>query len=682
MASSKNLGVRRVSGPRYHDHIAILELQPRTASGQWPAKATVGIPVEVSATLVKDGHDVLAAALRWRVDGGSWRWAPMVDHGSGHVVGWFTPGECGGHEVQVVAWTDRFAGWVRDLVKRADAGQDLAVEFDIGAELLERLLAERAQRPEPEDQLPNDAASVAPSVDGGPRDHALLARVQDRIETLRRSTCSATVRLEAALDPEVRAALVGVVAPWDQTRSEKLAVWAEGPRAGFSAWYELFPRSHGGLRGVIGELDRVAAMGFDVLYLPPIHPIGRAHRKGPGNTLQAAPEDPGSPWAIGAAEGGHTAVHPELGTEDDLVALIGASAQRGIDVALDYALQCSPDHPWVAAHPEWFNRLADGTIRYAENPPKKYQDIYPINFWPDRDEDRAALWQACLDVLEHWVALGIRIFRVDNPHTKPVAFWAWIIGRLRQRHPDVVLLAEAFTAPAMMNLLGEVGFSQSYTYYTWRGTRAELTGYLTELSGAPTRNQMRPNFWPNTPDILEGVLRNGPLSAFGLRAVLAATLVPNYGIYSGYELGENQPQSPDNTEYLHSEKYQVVRRDFSIEPNLVGLISTVNAWRRAHPALQRMEGLHFHSSDNEALIVYSRRWGDDVVLCVVNLDPRQAQAATLQLDLAALGLQPDAPFQAEDCLSGQIFHWRGASPWVRLDPGEHPAHLCHIQPAG
>ncbi len=626
--------------------------------------------MEVSATLVKDGHDVLAAALRWRTEGGSWHWGPMEDHGGGHNGGGqhsgsFTANECGSHEVQVVAWTDRFAGWRRDLVKRAEAGQDLTVEFDIGAALLEVLVAAAEQHPE---RLAH------------PWDDLGRQRVRDRIDTLRRSSCSPTVRLEAALDPEVALAVAAVVAPWDQTRGPKLAVWVERSRAGFSSWYELFPRSHGGLRGVIDEIDRVAAMGFDVLYLPPIHPIGRTHRKGPGNTLQAGPDDPGSPWAIGAEEGGHSAVHPDLGTEADLVALVGASAEQGIEVALDYALQCSPDHPWVGAHPEWFNQLPDGTIRYAENPPKKYQDIYPINFWPEREQDRVALWQACLDILEHWIGLGVRIFRVDNPHTKPVAFWAWIIERLHQRHPDVLLLAEAFTTPAMMNLLGEIGFSQSYTYYTWRGSGAELTGYLTELTAAPTRHQMRPNFWPNTPDILEGVLRGGPLAAFGSRLVLAATLVPNYGIYSGYELGENQPQSPDNTEYLHSEKYQVVSRDFSMEPNLVGLVSIVNAWRRAHPALQRLDGLHFHGSDNEAFIVYSRRWGQDVVLCVVNLDPHQAQAATLALDLAALGLAPDQPYLAQDCLSGQTFRWEGPAPWVRLDPADQPAHLCHIRP--
>ncbi|MGE0726635.1 MAG: maltotransferase domain-containing protein [Acidimicrobiia bacterium] len=637
------------------DHIDIVELQPTTASGDWPAKATVGRPIEVSAVLLKDGHDVLAAALRWRRDGGTWAWAPMQEGELSRFTGRWVPLEAGPHQVQVVAWTDRFAGWRRDLVKRAAAGQDLDVEFEVGARLLEHLC----------DQLADDAAR---------------ARVGDAVAGLRSASCSAQVRLDVALDPELAVLVDGVVAGWDQTRSPKLAVWVDREAAEFSAWYELFPRSYGGFRGVITELDRIAGMGFDTLYLPPIHPIGRTFRKGPGNSLEAGPDDPGSPWAIGGAEGGHTAIHPGLGTEEDLAELVAEARARGIEVALDFALQCSPDHPWVASHPEWFNRLPDGSIRYAENPPKKYQDIYPINFWPDREADRVALWQACRGVLEHWIKRGIRCFRVDNPHTKPLAFWAWVIAEIQRNHPDVLFLAEAFTAPGMMSRLGEIGFSQSYTYFTWRTHRAELTEYVQELTSAPSLHQMRPNFWPNTPDILEGVLRNGPLSAFALRVVLAATLVPSYGIYSGYELGENAPQRDDNTEYLNSEKYQVVRRDFAAEPNLNGLLRTLNAFRRAHRSLQRLEGIHFHGCDNEALLVYSRRWDDDVVLVVVNLDPFAAQAGTLSLDLAALGIGWDEPFAVDDALGGERFSWRGPNPWVRLDPASQPAHLLHVRP--
>jgi len=634
------------------EHITITELQPVTAGGDRPAKATVGRPVEVSALLLKDGHDVLAAALRWRPESGEWTWAPMADVGQSRVAGTFTPEAVGLHHVEVVAWTDRFAGWRRDLAKRATAGQDLTVEFEVGARLLEQLQ--------------------------GRLDDTAAGRVADAIRSLRSTVCTDAVRLAAGTDDELADILTGVVGPWDRTRGRRLELWVDRERAEYSAWYELFPRSYGGLRGTIDELDRVAAMGFDVLYLPPIHPIGRTHRKGPGNSLVAGPDDPGSPWAVGGPEGGHDAIHPDLGDEADFVALVAAARERGIEVALDYALQCSPDHPWVADHPEWFNRLPDGSIRYAENPPKKYQDIYPLNFWPDDERDRVALWRACREILEHWIGLGVRIFRVDNPHTKPLPFWAWVIAEIHRHHPDVLFLAEAFTAPSMMSRLGEIGFSQSYTYFTWRHSADELRGYLEELVAAPSRHQMRPNFWPTTPDILDGVLRDGPLSAFALRVVLAATLVPSYGIYSGYELGENVPQSPDNTEYLHSEKYQLVRRDFGREPNLGQLLATLNRFRRDHRSLQRLDGLRFHGSDNPAVLVYSRRWDDDVVLMVVNLDPWQAQSATLQLDLAALGLGWDEPFEAHDALTGQHFSWQGPRPWVRLDPASQPAHLLQL----
>ncbi len=634
------------------DHIAITELQPVTASGDWPAKATVGRPLEVSAVLLKDGHDLLGAALRWRPEGGEWTWAPMAEAALQHYQGSWLPERCGLHQVQVVAWTDRFGSWRRDLIKRAAAGQDLTVEFEVGAQLLEALAG----------SLRGDAQR----------------RVQESIEALRSTVCASQVRLDAALDADLAELVAPIVADWDQTRSTKLAIWVDRELAEFSAWYELFPRSFGGFRGVIGELDRVASLGFDTLYLPPIHPIGVTHRKGPGNVLVAGEHDPGSPWAIGSAEGGHTAIHRELGTEDDFVALVDAARARGMEVALDYALQCSPDHPWVHEHPEWFNRLPDGSIRYAENPPKKYQDIYPINFWPDHEADRVALWQACRAAMERWIKLGVRVFRVDNPHTKPLAFWAWLIAEVQRVHPEVLFLAEAFTTPPMMGRLGEVGFSQSYTYFTWRTSGAEFRQYLGELTAAPSRHQMRPNFWPNTPDILEGVLRDGPLSAFAFRLVLAATLSPSYGIYSGYELGENQPQSPDNTEYLHSEKYEVARRDFGAEPNLHGLVRALNTFRRAHPSLQRLDGLRFHGSDNEALLVYSRRWDDDVTLTVVNLDPYQAQAATLSLDLEALGFGWGEPLAADDALSGQSFNWQGPNPWVQLDPSRHPAHLLHL----
>jgi starch synthase (maltosyl-transferring) len=474
----------------------------------------------------------------------------------------------------------------------------------------------------------------------------------------------------------------------DRTASAPMPLWVDRPRALTGAWYELFPRSFGGFKGVEAELDRLAEQGFDVLYLPPIHPIGRTARKGPDNTLQAGPDDPGSPWAIGGPEGGHTAVHPDLGTLDDFDHLVAAAAERGIEVALDYALQCSPDHPWLAEHPEWFWRRRDGSIAYAENPPKKYQDIYPLNFWPPSEEDRLALWEACRGILEFWISHGVKIFRVDNPHTKPIAFWSWLVERLHADHPDVVLLAEAFTRPKVMAKLAEVGFSQSYTYFTWRNTAEELRAYLEELASPPLADFMRPNLWTNTPDILAGPLRRGPISAFRMRALLAATLGPSWGMYSGFELGENEPASEENEEYAHSEKYELRRRDFD-DPGSIGpWIGQLNAIRRAHPALGWLRTLRFHWSNNPAILAYSKTeplrtaGGDappgDPVLVVVNLDPFATQEATLSLDLAALGFGASQPLDVHDELTGQDFHWTGPHPYVRLDPHQQPGHVLAV----
>jgi starch synthase (maltosyl-transferring) len=428
----------------------------------------------------------------------------------------------------------------------------------------------------------------------------------------------------------------------------------------------------------VKRLRAVADMGFDIVYLPPIHPIGVTERKGPNNTLGAGPDDPGSPWAIGSAEGGHTAIAPELGSIEDFRRFYGEARDLGLEVALDYALQCSPDHPWVHEHPEWFWRRPDGSIRYAENPPKKYQDIYPINFWPERDADREALWAACQDVLDYWIEQGIRIFRVDNPHTKPMAFWAWLIERVQRDHPDVVLLSEAFTRPKVMAKLAEVGFTQSYTYFTWRNEPWELRDYVNELAYGPTADYMRPNFWPNTPDILAGPLRHGPPAAFRIRFVLAATLVPSYGIYSGYELYENEPASDTNEEYLHSEKYEIRRRDWARPDSLAPFIATVNDIRRRHPALQWLKNVRFHGSSNDRFLVWSRghRDGGDLVLVVVNLDPHAAQETSLALDLGAVGLPGQGPYTAMDELTGDVFVWEGPNPYVRLDPWQ--GQVAHV----
>ncbi|HMC40083.1 MAG TPA: maltotransferase domain-containing protein [Acidimicrobiales bacterium] len=469
----------------------------------------------------------------------------------------------------------------------------------------------------------------------------------------------------------------------DLTASEPVRLWIDRERALFGAWYELFPRSFGGFKGVKTRVPELARLGFDILYLPPIHPIGHTFRKGPDNTLTAGPDDPGSPWAIGSEEGGHTAIHPDLGTADDLRDLIAELHEHGMELALDYALQCSPDHPWAREHPEWFHHRPDGTIACAENPPKIYQDIYPINFWPEREQDRVALWEACRQILEHWISFGVRIFRVDNPHTKPMAFWEWVIAAIQAEHPDVLFLAEAFTRPKVMARLAEAGFSQSYTYFTWRTTQhgeEGLWAYMEELAHGPKADFMRPNFWPNTPDILSDPLRNGPPSAFALRFVLAATLSPSYGVYSGYELYENEPASDTNEEYLHSEKYETRHRDYDQPGSLLPLMGLVNEIRRRHPAFSRLRTLRMHPTTNPAIIAYSKTSDDgaDRVLTVVNLDPYNVQEALVYLDAAHLGLPESGAYPVRDELAQETYIWSGTAPFIRLDPVQRVAHILSL----
>ena len=473
----------------------------------------------------------------------------------------------------------------------------------------------------------------------------------------------------------------------DLTSSPRQALWVDRPRALVGAWYELFPRSFGGFKGTCARVADVAEMGFDVLYLPPIHPIGVTARKGPNNALEAGPDDPGSPWAIGNRDGGHTAINPDLGTVDDFVALVEEVDRCGMEVALDYALQCSPDHPWVTEHPEWFHHRADGTIACAENPPKIYQDIFPLNFWPPSEADRVAMWNACRGIIDHWISLGVRIFRVDNPHTKPIAFWEWLIAGVQAQHPDVLFLAEAFTRPKVMARLAEAGFTQSYTYFTWRVEQHGPDGlwaYLDELAHGPTADYMRPSFWPNTPDILSGPLRYGPPAAFALRLVLAATMSPSYGVYSGYELFENLPASELNEEYLHSEKYEIKHRDYGRPGTLAPLMTALNEIRRRHPALHRLRTIEFHPSNNPQIIAYTKQSddGEDAVLMVVNLDPHGVQEAILDLNLDALDLPTDEPYDVVDELSGEHYTWNGAHPYVRLAPDESVAHLLDLHPDG
>jgi starch synthase (maltosyl-transferring) len=635
--------------------ITIDAVRPATPSGEFPAKAVVDEQIAVSADIFRDGHDLLRARVRWRCLGrGKWRTAPMRDVGNDRWEGSVTPAAVGRHDVVIEAWRDRFATWRHDVEIKAAAGDDVEIELEEGARILEEL-----------------AAGV------GARQRR---RVLDAVAGLRRTSCSLHVRLNAGLDDRV-AGLVAEVPDADVTERH-VPLWVDRPRALYGAWYELFPRSEGGFAGATKRLRAVADMGFDVVYLPPIHPIGVTERKGPDNTLGAGPDDPGSPWAIGSHEGGHTAIAPELGTLDDFRAFCAEAADVGLEVALDYALQCSPDHPWVHDHPEWFWRRPDGSVRYAENPPKKYQDIYPINFWPEREADRKALWAVCRDVLRYWIDHGIRIFRVDNPHTKPMAFWAWLIERIQRDHPDVIFLSEAFTRPKVMAKLAEVGFTQSYTYFTWRNEAWELRDYVNGLAYGPVADYMRPSFWTNTPDILSGPLRHGPPAAFRLRFVLAATLVPSYGMYSGYELYENEPASDANEEYLHSEKYEIRRRDWGRDDSLAPFIARVNDIRRRHPAFRWLKNVRFHGTSNDRFLVWSKGRLDDgdLVLVVVNLDPHGAQESILDLDLGTMGLPWQGPYSATDELTGETYTWDGPGPYVRLDPWQgQVAHILSLR---
>jgi starch synthase (maltosyl-transferring) len=640
--------------------LVIEDIRPRTPEGGYPAKAVVGEAVPVRAGIFRDGHDVLAARVLLFAEGSAQpeQTAPLVHLGNDDWTGTVTPTHLGRHQLVVQAWTDRHATWAHKVTAKLDAGVDIDTELAEGDVLL---------------------AGAEPG-EGGKID----PEVRAALGVLRDATRSPQERVAPALSYAVSTALAGPYGATDLTAATPRPLWVDRPLAAVGAWYELFPRSHGGFAGTEARIPAIAAMGFDVVYLPPVHPIGTSHRKGPNNTLVAGPDDPGSPWAIGSPEGGHTEVHPELGTVEDFEHLRGVVEAAGMEIALDYALQCSPDHPWVDQHPEWFHHRPDGSIAYAENPPKKYQDIYPINFWPTAEEDRVALWRACKDILDTWIARGVRIFRVDNPHTKPIAFWEWVIPAVQAEHPEVIFLAEAFTRPRVMAKLAEVGFSQSYTYFTWRTERdgeEGLWAYLDELAHGPTADYLRPAFWPNTPDILADPLRNGSHAAFALRLVLAATAAPTYGIYSGYELYENRPASPDNEEYLDSEKYQVIVRDYDQPDSLAPLVTALNALRRRHPALSRLRSLELHPGDNPNILAFSKRSDDDTdaVLVVVNLDPDRTQETTLHLDLATLGLPVDLPYEVVDELSGAHYFWQGDRPYIRLDPWERVAHIFDLR---
>jgi starch synthase (maltosyl-transferring) len=557
----------------------------------------------------------------------------------------------------VEAWVDRFATWRGELLKKVEAGHDVHSELLEGAELVRG--AGPHARGEDHDRLAGFAAALADT------------------------RAAPAARVDAALSPALQGLMAAYGQPWGLTRAAgEYPVRVDRRAGGFAAWYEFFPRSatadpagHGTFADAERALPRIAALGFDVVYLPPIHPIGHAHRKGPNNTLVAAPGDPGSPWAIGNEHGGHTAVNPELGTLADFGRFVDTARSLGLEVALDYALQCSPDHPWVRQHPEWFFIRPDGTIKYAENPPKKYEDIYPINFWCDA---REALWDACRDVLLFWARHGVRTFRVDNPHTKPFVFWEWVIAEVQREFPDTVFLSEAFTRPKRMLELARLGFTQSYTYFTWRNGAAELEAYLTELASPAMHDVFRGNFFVNTPDILHEYLQTGGPAAFRIRLLLAGTLSPLYGVYSGFELFEATPLRTGSEEYLDSEKYQVRVRDWSVPDSLDADIAALNRVRRAEPALQRMDNVTFHDSGHPDVLCYLKAaWARDV-LTVVTVEPREAVETELELPLARLGLAEDEPFEVEDLLTGERRRWCGARQAVRLDPAERVGYLWQV----
>lgn len=644
-------------GPERPRSVIIEGVQPEVDGGRFHVKGVLGDLLTVEADVFADGHDELACRLLYRhVSEGEWRSVTMTRAGGDRWCGAFPLEALGVYFYKIEAWVDRFGSWRRDLARRHSAGRDLEAELAMGATLL------------------REAAAVASNTDADE-----LRRRAAHLE----SGAAASSRFTAALDD----GLAALMARWAPRRplavyDRGLRVLVERERARFSAWYELFPRStapnpgeHGTFATTIARLPEIAAMGFDVLYLPPIHPIGRTNRKGKNNAPVAGPEDVGSPWAVGSEEGGHTAVHPRLGTLADFDRLVSAAREQGMEVALDLAFHCSPDHPYVRQHPRWFFRRPDGSIRFAENPPKQYEDVYPFDF---ETEEWPALWRELADVVRFWAARGVRAFRVDNPHTKPFPFWEWLIETVKAEYPDVIFLAEAFTTPARMYRLSKLGFSQSYTYFAWRNSKQELTEYLQEVTWPPVSLHFRPSLWPNTPDILPAYLQAGGPPAFAVRLVLAATLSASYGIYGpAFELCLTQPRDPGSEEYRDSEKYEVKYWDVTKEPapRMRALISKVNRLRREHPALQRNEGLRFHEVDNDSLLAYSKQTpaGEDVVLVIVNLDPQHAQCGALRLPLAGLPFPP--PYRAEDLLANDAELWAGEAVQLRIDPQAGPARI-------
>jgi starch synthase (maltosyl-transferring) len=642
--------------------VIIKRVSPEIEGGRFPIKRVMGDKVVVEADIFADGHDTLAAVLLYRKEGDqNWAEVPMAFLGNDRWRGSFAVTGLGLYLYTITAWVDRFGSWQRDLEKRLESGQEDSVNILVGAQLI----AGASQR-----------ASRADS-----------RALQGWAETLQSPQTPGKDKVHLAMSEEV----AGLMDRYPDRRfavtySKQLAVVVDREKARFSTWYEMFPRSsapepgkHGTFKDCEARLPYIAEMGFDVLYFPPIHPIGHTNRKGKNNTLITGSDDPGTPWAIGSEEGGHKAVHPELGTLDDFRRLIRKAGEYGIEIALDIAFQCSPDHPYVREHPEWFLWRPDGTVQYAENPPKKYQDIYPFNF---ESEHWRQLWEELKGIVLFWIEQGVRIFRVDNPHTKPLRFWEWLINDAKKASPDVLFLAEAFTRPKVMYQLAELGFSQSYTYFAWRNTKWELTQYFTELTQSELGEYFRPNLWLNTPDILTEYLQSGGRPAFIARQVLAATLGASYGIYGpAFELCENRPREAGSEEYLDSEKYEIRYWDITRADSLKDFMARVNRIRHENAALQSNSNLIFHPIDNDRLICYSKHTDDlsSIVLVIVNLDPHHTHSGWLELPLEVLGLEPRQPYQVHDLLSGARYLWYGSRNYVELNPQVVPTHILRVR---
>lgn len=639
--------------------VIIEGVRPEIDGGRYPAKRVVGDRVVVEADIYADGHDAISAVLQYQKAGDvEWQETPMVQQSNDRWRAVFEVSEIGYYRYTVLAWVDRFRSWRESLRKHAEAKQEVTVEILIGADLL----VETSQRASASDK------------------RKLLAYSSE----LRSGSLN---RVERAEDLNLHAIMEKYQERGAATRYEKeLTIAVDREKARFSTWYEMFPRScstnpgkHGTLKDCEKRLEYIANLGFDVLYLPPIHPIGETHRKGRNNSLRAGSKDPGSPWAIGGVDGGHKDIHPELGTLSDFRKLVKKAEDCGVELAMDLALHCSPDHPYVREHPEWFRKRPDGSIQYAENPPKKYQDIYPMDF---SGEHWREIWDELRSVVLFWIQQGVRIYRVDNPHTKPFSFWEFLINGVKREHPDVIFLAEAFTRPKVMYGLAKLGFTQSYTYFAWRNTKWELMQYFTEVTRTDIREFFRPNLWPNTPDILTEYLQSGGPSAFMTRLILAATLGANYGIYGpAFELCEDQVLEAGSEEYLNSEKFEIKQWDFNRAVNLKELIAKVNRIRGENPALQSDRGLLFHPVDNERLVCYSKQTEDlkNIILVVVNLDPHHTQSGWVELPLELLGPEPNQSFQVHDLLTTARYLWHGRRNYVEVTPQAIPAHIFRIE---